>query len=226
MSLIPPAAHLGAPVSSCVLIASVVFVTGLSNTSAHGALVTRNVNQTLIANNIESYDLDVDGDSTVDFTFDSANAPDPVLAVAFDQINFRFASTNAAVIDSTTGDGFPAVKLLAPGAVVSPASLFSGPNDKGNLFFYVSIDPAPTGNFGGRTGFAGFRFDAPVGTLYGYVELTVNALSAPTNPGGLTIGRLTFNDVAGQSVVVVPEPASLTLIAASGAILLRRRPRA
>jgi hypothetical protein len=76
--------------------------------------------------------------------------PTPVLTVGFDQIEFPFGSTNAVVIDALAGDGFPATSLLKTGSVVGPASLFYGPNGKGDLCYNDTFDPV-TGNYGGTT---------------------------------------------------------------------------
>jgi hypothetical protein len=190
---------------------AVIFIIGHEPT-AMATIITRNIGVTVNAANIDSYNLDVDGNGTIDFTFQAANVPDPTLPVGFDQITFLFGSDNAAVIDTQTGDGFPPVSLLVPGATISAASLFSSPIDTGDLYFNDSIDPI-TGNFAGSTGFVGFRFDGAGGIHYGYAEVTVNSPADPTNPLDLTLGTLAYNDVADQGlqIAAVPEPKSLGL---------------
>lgn len=191
-------------------------------------LVTRSVGVTLNAANIESYDLDLNLDGTTDFTFTAALVLDPVLSVGFNVVDFRFGSSNGVVIDLPTGDGFPAASLLQVGDTVSAANMFSGPNDQGNLFFFTTFDP-PSGNFLGQTGYLGLRFDAAGGTEYGFAEVTINSLNTQSNPLGLTIGNVGFNDVPGQSVRIsaVPEPSSLLLFGSCALGLLafqRRKP--
>ena len=182
--------------------------------AATAAFVTRNVNVTLNAANIESYNLDVDLNGTTDFKFTAAYVPDPDLSVGFDVVDFPFASRNGVVIDQTTGDGFPTASRLSPGNTVSSANLFSfGSNDQGNLFFYISTDTPPaTGNFDGRTGYIGLKFERGTDILYGFAQITVNSLTSPTNPLGLTIGTIGYQTVAGQPVTIpanaVPEPGA------------------
>ncbi len=184
------------------------------NPSVQAALITRNVNVTLTAANLESFNLDLDQNGSTDFTFNATLVPDPTLTVGFDVVDFPFASNNGLAIDSLSADGFPLASLLAEGTVVSPSQLYSRASfDQGNLFFTNTLDPA-TGNFLNRTGFVGFRFDRPDGTNYGFAQVTVNDLNAAVNPLGLSIGVVGYNDVAGQSIQItgIPEPTSLTLI--------------
>ena len=180
--------------------------------SAWAGLITRDINVTLNAANIETYDLDVNLDGITDFTFTAALALDPDLSVGFDTVDFRFGSNNAVVIDTSTGDGFPTASLLQVGNSVSGANTFSGPIDQGNLFFFTSFDAA-SGNFGGQTGYLGLRFDTVSGIEYGFALLTINDLTAQNNPLGLTIRAVAFNDTPGQGIQisVVPEPTSPTL---------------
>lgn len=196
---------------------------------AQAALVFREVNVTLDADadSFVPYDLDIDLDGTVDFTFTAVFVPDPFVTVGFDVVDFPFSSNNGIVVDALTIDGFPTASLLAPGDIVSAANDFSSASfDQGNLFFFISGE-APTGNFEGRTGFLGLRFDRSGGTVFGFAQVTVNALDAPDNPLGLTIGTVGFNDVAGQPIQItaVPEPGSLMLlgIGALGALTAARK---
>ena len=142
-------------------------------------------------------------------------------------MDFPFGSNNGVVIDRLTADGFPTASRLGSGATVSSANIFSSASfDQANLFFSTSFDP-PSGNFGGRTGFLGLRFDRAGDTVFGFAEVTVNALTAPVNPSGLTIGRVGFNNVAGQAVTInaVPEPAMLALLGIGGFGLFGARRR-
>ncbi len=201
-----------------------------SSQAAEASLVTRNVNVTLNAANFESYNLDLDLNGTSDFTFTAAFVPDPVLSVGFDTIDVPRSNSfdNAVVVEKTTGDGFPTASLLTPGATVSDSSTFSFPFDQSNLYYNITIEP-PTGNFEGRTGFVGLRFDRGDDILYGFAQITVNPLDDPLDPLGLTIGLVGYNDVAGQAVQVVPEPSSLALTCLGGFGVLglahRRRSR-
>ena len=197
---------------------------------ADAGLMTRDVNVTLSAENIESFDLDVDLDGITDFTFTAAIVSDPLLTVGFDVVDFPFASDNGVVIDAPSVDGFPTVSRLGLGDIVSPGDTFSLASfDQGNLFFFTSFD-TPTGNFNGQTGFIGLRFDSPVGLLFGFAEVTVNALNAASNPLNLTIGTVGFNDVPGQAVRIaaVPEPSMLALWLIGGLLatpVFRKRQR-
>jgi hypothetical protein len=194
---------------------------------ALGALVSRYIGVTLNASNLDDYNLDVDQNGTTDFTFQTAYVPDPTLTVGFDQIKFLFGSNNAVVIDTQTGDGFPPTSLLVPGDMISSTSLFSGPDDTADLYYDDTIDPI-TGNFGGNSGFVGFRFDGAGGIHYGYAQVSVSSLTDPNNPFNLTLGTVVYNDVAGAPVQIsaVPEPAALAALAPLGlglSIFSRRR---
>ncbi len=178
---------------------------------AQAAYITRNVNVTLNAEMIEQYNLDVDLNGTIDFTFTAAFVNDPAFPVGFDTVDVPFASTNGVVVDSSAPNGFPTASLLNFGDTISSASLFSfGSSDQANLFFFTPFDP-PSGNFEGRTGFLGFQFERPGGTLFGYAQITVNARDAAVNPLGLTIGSVTYSDTFGEPVQITPAPASIAL---------------
>jgi hypothetical protein len=104
--------------------------------------------------------------------------------------------------------------VLVPGYSVSPSSLFTGPNDLADLYYYDTIDP-PSGNYGEKTRVVGFRFSAADGTHYGYAQVSVKGLNDLAAPFNLTIGTVAYDNVAGKPVTVtaVPEPNSLAMIA-------------
>jgi len=192
--------------------------------TVQAGMVSREVNVALIAAKFDSYDLDLDLNGSTDFTFTAAYAPDPLLAAGFDTVNFRFGSNNAVVIDSIAGDGFPAVSRLGLGNTISAASTFSGPNDQGNLYFYISTDVPPlTGNFGGQTGFIGLRFDTSGGINYGYALISVNDLGNPNSPFDLTIRSVGYNDIVGQVAIAIPEPGSLFILGIGGCLVAAYR---
>ena len=185
---------------------------------ANCGLVTREVNVTLNAANIESYDLDVDLNGTPDFTFTAALIIDPFLSVGFDVVDFPFGGNNGVIIDTPTINGFPTASLLMVGDTVSAGDTFSLASfDQGNLFFFTSFDP-PSGNFEDQSGFLGLRFDGTGGIFYGFAQITVNGLNALDNPLGITIGTVGFNDTPqGPAVATtVPEPSSILLIGMGG----------
>ena len=84
------------------------FVLGLGQT-VRGALVTRVVNVSLNAANLDVYDLDVDLNGTNDFKFTTELVLDldPNLSVGLDVVNFPFASNNGVVIDLFDPNRFP-----------------------------------------------------------------------------------------------------------------------
>lgn len=189
--------------------------------TAQAGIVTRNLGVTLVAANVESFDLDVDLDGTIDFTFTAAFVADPIVSAGFDVVDFPFASANGVVIDAVSGDGFPAASRLAVGDTISETSLFSfAAFDQGNLFFFTSFDP-PSGNFGGAQGVIGLRFESAGGTRFGFAEVAVNALDAAVDPLNLTILRVGYEDAPGAAISIadVPTPSSLALFAV-GAIAL------
>ena len=195
------------------------------NQQAKSAVNTRYLGYTVSAANVASYNLDVDQNGTTDFTFQAAYVPDPVLTVGFDQIEFPFGGGNGVVIDTQTNDGFPPTSLLKSGAMISSASLFCLSGDDADLFYDDTLDPT-TGNFGGQTGYVGFRFTAADGTHYGYAQVTVKSLNSAVNPLDLTIGTVAYNTTPGQAITIssVPEPMSAAIMGAAGVgILLRRR---
>lgn len=182
-------------------------------------LVLSAVNQKLTATPDgpnQVFALDIDRNGVVDFRFTTiiADPADPTLA-SFTVVDFPFGTRNAAVIDAVTGDGFPSVSLLREGDVVSAGTLFSGPNDQGNLFFVTFLDP-PSGNFLGQSGFLGVRFERDGQLHNGFVQVTLNDLFAPTDPLALTIGVVGYESVAGAPVTLrstpVPEPASVAVL--------------
>lgn len=198
---------------ACLAVFTTLFV---SERPALAGLVFRDVNVTLDASQVSSYDLDVDLDGTIDFAFTSAFLPDPVLPVGFNVIDFPFASNNSVVIDAQATDGFPTVSRLSLGNIVSSTSLFSSPSlDQGNLSFFAGMDPS-TGNFEGRSGYVGLKFDRLGGTTFGFAEIAINALNA-ANPLSLTIRSVAYNDVSGEAATIsaVPEPSSMVLAAVS-----------
>ncbi len=190
---------------------------GISPT-AQATVITRNVNVSLNATNLESYDLDVDLDGTNDFKFSATLIPDPLLPVGFDVVDFPFGGNNGVVIDAAVINGFPTASFLNAGDLVSPSNIFSQASfDQANLFSFTAMDP-PSGNFEGKTGFIGLRFDGNGGIFYGFAQVSVNARTASINPLGLTIGTVGYNNVVGQSVQVpeVPEPTSLVVFGMGG----------
>jgi hypothetical protein len=184
---------------------------------ARAALITHEVNITLNASASQSYQLDVDQNGTTDFTFSATYVVVPTVGVVgFDVVDVPAGLNNGVVIDSASGDTFPTVSLLTNGESVSAADLFSnGSADQGNLFFTFPTTGS-SGNFLGTTGFVGLKFEIAGQTHYGFAEVTVNSLTAPNNPLGLTIGLVGYNDVANLPVTisrpsVVPEPGSIVL---------------
>lgn len=199
--------------------------------SALPSVITRQVDITLNAANVESLELDVNHDGLIDFTFTAAFVVAPDLSVGFDVVHVPFATSNGVVIDMQSGDGFPAARLLQVGERVTAANTFSSPDDQTNLFFFTTFDP-PSGNFAGRTGFIGLRFDTATGMQFGFAEITVNALDSLGDPLGLTIGTIGFNAMDGQPVqitrsttVVAPPTLSLVAMCALALFTLRRRRR-
>ncbi len=210
-------------------------VSAVLTPSAFAVLVTRSVNQTLTAipdgpNNF--FDLDVDLDGTTDFTFTTIiGIPDMPSFASFAVVEAPFGTTNGAVIDAFTGDGFPTVSRLGLGDSVSSSDLFfSASFDQGNLFFVTLFDP-PSGNFDNQEGFIGLRFEKNSEIFFGFAQVKVNDLFAAQDPLAVTIGVVGFESVAGVpveiAVVPVPEPSSAASLgvgmAVMGLLTLRRR---
>lgn len=179
------------------------------------ALVTRVVNVNLNASNLDTFNLDFDLSGTSDFNFGASFIPDPVLTIGFDVVNAPFGSSNGVVIDAFSPTGAPNATRLNVGDFVSSGNLFSSASfDQANLFSFVAADPS-AGNFEGQTGYVGIRFDSIGGSLYGFAEVTVNGRNDATNPFGLTIGTIGYNDSVGQPVQIsaIPEPTSFAMVA-------------
>jgi hypothetical protein len=200
--------------------------------SALATLVTRSVNHTLTAipdGSNNSFDLDVDLDGTTDFTFTTIiGIPDMPSFASFAVIEAPFATSNGAIIDAFTGDGFPTVSRLSLGDRVSSSNrFFSASFDQGNLFFITSFDP-PSGNFDNQSGFIGLRFEKNSEIFFGFAQVTVNDLFAVQDPLAVTIKTVGFESVAGEPVQIatVPEPSLATPLGIAtvlGLITLRRR---
>lgn len=214
---------------SRVILVAALSITWLGiNQSAEAGVMTRDVDVTLNASTFDIYRLDLDQDGSADFTFSSAIDVEPPFPFGFDIIDPPLGQS-AFVVDASVGDSFPTISRLVASDTIGPGSLFSKFGDQGNLLFdFPGGDPMgspPTGNFAGATGFVGLRLETSSGFLYGFAEVTVNALDAAVNPYGLTIGRVGLSDVAGQSITnldaqSVPEPTSLAVFACGGLVML------
>lgn len=208
--------------SLSIAVAALAVTLSVPISSAEAALITRNLNVTLDASAFQTFNLDLDGNNTTDFTFKTSFDPGPpAFGSAVVEVPLGSIS-NGVLIDTQTGDGFPPASRLGVGSLVGPGALFSDVFDQANLF---SLIFGPEGNFGGESGFIGLRFDAEGGPLFGFAQISVNGLGS-TDPFDLTIGTVGFNNVAGQFaipsavVAVVPAPGSLSLLALAGFGLL------
>lgn len=210
----------------------IVACLALSTKRASAVLISRNVNHEITATpdgSNQMYDLDVDQDGTIDFTFRSLiGLPEDPTFASFADIKPPFGTINGVVIDSSTGDGFPTTSRLQLGAIISSSSLFSGNNDLGNLSSQFFPDP-PTGNFQNQSGYVGFQFESLGKTFYGFAQVTVHDLQANPNPLAVLIGTVSYESVAGRAAVVsaVPEPSSVVLavlgLAGAGLAVSKRR---
>lgn len=191
--------------------------------TADAAVIARDLNVTLDASSLQTFNLDVDLNGSTDFTFNTSFAAGPP-ASGSAVVSVPLGSfSNGVLIDTQTGDGFPPASRLGVGALIGPGGLFSDVFDQANLF---SLIFGPEGNFGDQSGFIGLRFDSAGGPLFGFAQISVNGL-ASSDAFDLTIGAVGFNDIAGQAfavpsavVAVVPTPGSLSLLALAGFGLL------
>ena len=188
------------------------FLSGASSGLVHGSLITRNLgNITLDATNSGKFALDVDLDGTVDFNFDTFFTNDPAFLLGFDQVKVPFGSQNGIVISTQTNDGFPPASFLVTGNVVGPGNLFSSPTDTANLY---SSDPflGATGEFGGKRGAIGLRFESGGNLRYGFADITIKDFNS-ASPFDLTLNSVSYESVPGQpAIVAVPEPTSALLV--------------
>ncbi len=164
---------------------------------AEGETVTRVIpNAQLNAQDSDEYTLDVDSDGKIDFTLQTFFSNDTALLLGFDQTIVSFGSPNGLVLRAPATDGFPSASLLTPGDIVGPSNIFTaGSNDTVNFF---SSDPfqGATGEFGGKRGSFGFRFDSGATFRYGFADISVNDLnsSAPFNLPLLSVSYLNQAD--------------------------------
>lgn len=202
------------------------FANGFKPEIVQGSLITRNLNITLDAKNSDQFALDVDLDGTVDFNFQTFFSNDPAFLLGFDQLRVPFGSQNGLVIRTQTNDGFPPASFLVTGNVVGPGSLFSSSNDVVNLY---SSDPSvgATGEFGGRRGAVGLRFESGGNLRYGFADISVNDVNS-ASAFNQTLNSVSYESIPGlDAVVAVPEPTSAALLGfimmSSLVIILRRR---
>jgi len=186
---------------------------GLCSPVANGALVTQDLASTqLDAKASTGFALDVDQDGQVDFNFQTFFSNDAVFLLGFDQVKVPFGSANGLVIGAASADGFPSASLLIPGNVAGPGNVFSaGSFDTANLY---SSDPfmGATGNFAGKRGALGFRFDSSGVFRYGYIDIAVNDINSLT-PFDVTLFSVSYDNAGGQVTVAgIPEPTGFALV--------------
>lgn len=192
-------------------------VWGFNSEILLGSLITRDLGGvTLDAKNSGQFALDVDLDGTVDFNFQTFFSNDPAFLLGFDQIKVPFGSQNGIAIRTQTNDGFPPASFLVSGDVVGPASLFSSATDTANLYSSDPIQGA-TGEFGGRRGAVGLRFESGGSLRFAFADITVKDINSPS-AFDLTLNSVSYETVPGQAAIAaVPEPSSAALV---GVVLL------
>ena len=184
---------------------------------------------------------DVDGNGTNDFFFRLRYPGAPAGGTGIEwQDTFNpftgLGATNGA-ISYTGGFGARYGFALAAGANIGPGGAFStgagvilGSRyySAGTPSFYGGFAAGPNANGAvtpGTTAFAGFRFNAPDGTHYGYIQLNLNA-------GTYDFVSAAYETTPGTAIAAgaqpIPEPGTLAMLAvgavgALGAAVSRRR---
>jgi hypothetical protein len=196
-------------------------------------------NQNVEIGKDETYDLDLNLDNTIDFSFrnsliDNGSSKNPG--------NLRVLDLLPAPGNGFLQTGSPGVDQLAADATVG-ATLPKGTIYSTDPARLATVgDPIPKGpNWVGQTAYLGLRFDISGQAHFGWAQLSVSGsqdidcASVPT--GSMDCGATAtllgwgYNDVAGESIAAgalptaVPEPASLSLLAmgAAGLGALRAR---
>lgn len=200
--------------------------------SASAAVIEVNINQTFdhpVANpGALVFGIDLDGD-TVDDLFPSF-FNDQALNYEFKGIT----STGGVAQDqslTSNNNAFPTpyVQLFSVGDSIGPGlglTFVTGSGVYPGVYFdessgaYFNLDvgtgtPNPRPYPSLTDGIVGFAFDIGGNTHYGYVEVSYD--DAPQVSNGITLGSAFYEDVAGTAITVIPEPASLAMLALGAA---------
>jgi hypothetical protein len=202
-------------------------VLSLGSTEAEGALVLGDLNVVLDPTSGNSLSVDIDipdfGHPSRDFVF-QAHLDEAGIG---DRDWFRMGGENGNLVAGRIySAGFNYVSRLSLGDTLSAALNFIDGDSTSDSYLASSQHPSYPASgewLGGNTGFVGFELNDPSGTLYGWLEVRVDA----DNGGGEIIGYGLETDPAADNVTItnVPEANSIACLALGAAGLLGWRQR-
>ncbi|MFM9146156.1 MAG: hypothetical protein ACKORL_12590 [Phycisphaerales bacterium] len=196
----PPSTALGslAAVAAMVAVGNALAVPPLSDIRVSTTIVN-----TTLTNGLQ---LDIDGDSTSDFTILFANSA---------ELWIYGGLSNRSVDTGVSADGqFTYTPSFAPGTSIGSGAQWAAVTALANAY----NAGGPGTNF-----YAGFQFNIGVATHYGWIQFSIPSSSSPFT--GATAVAAAWQNTAGMGINAgaVPAPGARAAILGAGLLRTRRR---